>query len=588
MQLRTNGKLVAGVVLATLYMYGSPLWAMQQRAADSPSPVLVEYNVMVPMRDGVRLSTDVYRPAKAGRFPVLLIRDPYSNGSSASDVEEGRRWAARGYVYLHQDVRGRYDSEGHFYPYLAEPNDGYDTQQWTGQQPWSNGKVGTLGGSYLATTQWLSAHFRSPALTAMVPAVSPFNYYQDVAYVGGALSLGSRIGWATGMGGRTGQGMPHDWDRIVRHLPLLTMDHAAGMDVPWWRDFVGHPTYDTYWQVLDSESRLKEMDVPSYNIGGWYDVFLKGTLTSYTGMVEQARSERARRGQKLMIGPWPHSRNPNFEELDFGPEARVDFDSLHVRWFAHWLKGEDTGFLDEPPVRIFVMGENRWRSEREWPLARTQYTKYYFHSQGRANSLSGNGTLDRNAPTGSEPRDHYVYDPNNPVPTRGGNLMFQPTPPGPFDQSAVERRDDVLVFSSAPVAADLEVTGPITVTLYAASSATDTDFTAKLVDVHPDGKAINLVDGVIRARYRESFTDPVLIEPGRMYEYTIDLWATSNLFKQGHRIRVDISSSNFPRFDRNLNTGDTAYTDTELRPATQTIYHDARYPSHITLPVIPR
>lgn len=572
--------------------WGSTARAQQQHATSSSASVVIEYNIMVPMRDGVRLSTDIYRPAAEGRYPTILTRDPYGNGSNEDAVGEGRRWAERGYAYVHQDVRGRFDSEGAWYPYLAEPNDTYDTENWIGQQPWSNGSVGTVGGSYLATTQWKGAEFRSPFLKAMAPAVTPFNYYFDTAYPGGALALGSRIGWATGMGGRTGQTPPEDWERVTRHLPLYTMDRAAGMDLPWWRDFVGHPMYDSYWQVLDSEARLAEMDVPSLNIGGWYDVFLKGTLVSYTGMIKKARSERARNGQKLLIGPWPHARNangPGFRDMNFGPAANVAFDSLYVPWFAHWLKGESNAYLNEPPVRIFVMGDNRWRSEREWPLARTQYTKYYIHSQGGANSASGSGTLDRTLPKAEQP-DRYTYDPNDPVPTIGGNLMFNPTPPGPFDQAVAERRKDVLVYTTAPLTADLEVTGPITMTLYAASSARDTDFTAKLVDVYPDGKAINIADGIIRARYRESptFTQEKLLEPGTVYEYTIDLWATSNVFKQGHRIRLDVSSSNFPKNDRNLNTGHLAYTDTDVQSANQTIYHDAQHPSAVILPVIPR
>jgi putative CocE/NonD family hydrolase len=275
--------------------------------------------------------------------------------------------------------------------------------------------------------------------------------------------------------------------------------------------------------------------------------------------------------------------------MNFGPAANVDFDSLYVPWFAHWLKGENNPYMNEPPVRLFVMGDNQWRSEREWPLARTQFTKYYIHSEGRANGAAGDGVLDRTAPK-AEPPDRYTYDPNDPVPTVGGNLMFNPTPPGPFDQAVPERRGDVLVYTTAPLTADVEVTGPITMTLYAASSARDTDFAAKLVDVYPDGKAINLGDGIIRARYRESptFATEKLLEPGMMYEYTIDLWATSNVFKRGHRIRVDVSSSNFPKYDRNLNTGNVAHLDTQVRTASQTIYHDAQHPSAIILPVIPR
>ncbi|WP_129780838.1 CocE/NonD family hydrolase [Peristeroidobacter soli] len=552
--------------------------------------IVVDYNVMVPMRDGVRLSTDIHRPAGDGRYPVILVRDPYHNGAEQTWVEAGQRWVRRGYVFVHQNVRGRVDSEGAFYPYSSEAADGYDAQQWAAAQSWSNGKVGTQGLSYLASTQWLSAHLRAPALATMVPTMTPFNYYQDVAYPGGALSLGSRLGWAALMGSRTNQEPQRDWQPVLRHLPLQTMDTALGVSLPHWRDWIAHPTYDSYWQQFDVAARVGEIDVPAFNIGGWYDVFLRGTLSSYTHMRKQARSEHARAHQKLLIGPWRHTPQPAtaLGELDFGPDAVPDLEGLHARWFDHWLKGNEDGFIDEPPVRIFVMGENRWRSEQEWPLARTQYTKYYFHSGGKANGPGGDGVLEARKPTSRQPTDDYVYDPMNPVPTLGGNLMFKPTPAGPYDQAKLGERDDILVFTSAPLSRDLEVTGPVTVTLYAASSARDTDFTAKLVDVHPDGKAYNLADGIIRARYRESFETPTLLSPGRIYEYTIDLWATSNVFKRGHRVRVDISSSNFPRFDRNPNTGGEFGMETRMQMATQTIHHSREYPSHITLPVIPR
>lgn len=549
-----------------------------------------EYNIMVPMRDGVRLATDVHRPALEGRYPVILMRDPYENGTEARWLATARHWVAQGYVFVFQNVRGRIDSEGSFYPYLAEINDGYDTQEWAGSQSWSNGKVGTVGQSYDASVQWLSAHLRAPALQAMAPRMTPFDYYRDVVYPGGALSLGSRIGWAALMGGRTNQNVPFDWARLIWHLPLRTMDRALGMDLPYWREWLEHPRHDVYWSPVNVEARLAEMDVPAYSVGGWYDVFLRGTLASYVGMTQQARSERARQGQRLLIGPWPHTSKPaaKLGELDFGKDSSVDFDALYVPWFAHWLKGENTEYMKGPPIRLFIMGENVWRDEQEWPLARARYTNYYLHSSGKANGIGGDGRLSTAAPAATEPSDSYVYDPENPVPTVGGSLMFSLTPPGPFDQAAVGSRRDVLVFTTEPLEADTEVTGPITVTLYAASSATDTDFTAKLLDVHPDGKAYNLQDGIIRARYRNSFQKAELVQPGRVYQYTLDLWATSNLFRKGHRIRVDLSSSNFPRFDRNPNTGAEFGSEARLQTANQTIYHDRRHPSHITLPIIPR
>ena len=556
-------------------------------APESPRTMLSETNVMVRMRDGVGLSTDIYRPAKEGRYPVILFRDAYGNGSGGAG--SAKQWVELGYVFVVQDVRGRYDSEGSYYPYAAEANDGYDAQQWAGSQPWSSGKVGMLGSSYRAAVQWLPAPLRSPALVAIIPAVTPFNYYKDVMYPGGAFQLANRIDWGFYMAGRTGQSgidTPGMWS----HLPLKTLDRAFGYDLPYWRDWIAHSAYDGYWRQFDVESRIEQIDVPAFSIGGWYDAILRGTLASYTGMRARGASERARNGQKLLIGPWDHFVNGDAKlgELDFGAASKIDLEALQARWFAHWLKGEDTGFMKEPPVRIFVMGENRWRSEQEWPLARTRYTKYYLQSGGHANTARGDGRLDTRAPGSTAGTDTYTYDPRDPVPTRGGNLLPPRLGPGPVDQAPLAAREDVLVFATEPLERDTEVTGPITVTLYAASSARDTDFTAKLVDVHPDGKAYNLADSIIRARFRNSFEKPELLEPGKVYAYTIDLLATSNVFKKGHRIRVDVSSSNFPRFDRNPNTGHAFGEDAQLRTATQTIHHSRQYPSHITLPIIPR
>lgn len=571
--------------------------AMDEKAFSAEDPihfnndtVIAEYNVMVPMRDGVRLSTDIFRPAKAGRYPVILTRDPYDNGSNDKSIAEGYRWASRGYVFIHQDVRGRYDSEGsRHYPYKWEAKDGYDSQEWAGKQTWSNGKVGMIGGSYMASVQWLSAPLRAPSLVALAPRMTPYNYYHDVAYMGGAFQLSSRIGWATLMGGQTNQIRHYDWDRKLLHLPLKTLDHAIGHDLPHFRDWLAHPGYDEYWQEYDIEAQAHEIDVPAYNIAGWYDVFLRGNLTSFTDMRQRARSEKSRTSQKLIVGPWPHTAAPKGKlgELTFGDTAIVDFEALHVEWFDHWLAGKETSIMSKAPVRIFIMGANKWRDEQEWPLARTEYTKYYLQSDGQANGLAGDGVLSRTSPATRSKPDRFIYDPENPVPTRGGNLMFKTTLAGPYDQADIEKRKDVLVYTTPTLTQDTEVTGPIKVVLYAKSSAKDTDFTAKLVDVHPDGKAYNLVDGIIRGRYRNSFSDPELMTPGKVYEFTIDLWATSNLFKKGHKIRVDISSSNFPRFDRNPNTGHKFGEDAKMKKAKQAIYHTSEYPSHILLPIIP-
>jgi putative CocE/NonD family hydrolase len=336
--------------------------------------------------------------------------------------------------------------------------------------------------------------------------------------------------------------------------------------------------------------------VPVVQQGGWYDAYTAAMFRMWNGIRERGASEKARKNQKIYIVPWTHHipEGSKLGDIDFGPNAYVDLNAEDLRWFDHWLKGITNGIMDEPPIRLFVMGSNVWRHEHEWPLARTVFTPYYLHSQGRANSLMGDGTLTPLAPT-EEPPDHYDYDPDNPVPTLGGNnttwtqmkFAVDQILPGPIDQRPVERRDDVLVYTGPVLEHNLEVTGPLEVVLYAASSARCTDFTAKLVDVHPGGEAIHLAEGILRARYRNGYEKAELLVPGEVAEYRIELAPTSNVFLAGHRLRVEISSSNFPRFNRNLNTGEDVATGTRMEVAHQTVLHDARYPSHILLPVIP-
>ncbi len=585
----SRGTVLAKIMgLLFFLLPGSSSLAAQDAPISKPTyEVKIHYNFMVRMRDGVRLSTDIYRPDAGGKFPVLLVRNPYNNGDGEPYPRVGRYWASRGYVFLHQDTRGRNDSEGDFNPIFQEPNDGYDALEWAGTQQWSNRKVGMWGLSYLAHVQWRAAWLRSPYQKAIMPIFSPLNTYLD-GHPGGGFEFG-RIKWATLMDGRTNQNFDYNWDEDLMHLPLRTLDRALGHDLPFWQELIRHPHYDTYWELLDDEKKIPEIEVPALNIGGWFDTFLRSTLAAYTGMITRGR-EATRASQKLVIGPWPHGLPVPRKagEIDFGPDAQLDLDRLAVRWMDYHLKGIDNGIMQEPPIQIFVMGTNRWRSEYEWPLARTQFTKYYLHSQGNAQTLNGDGSLSTDVP-GQEPVDQYVYDPEDPVPTKGGGLTGANPDliPGPFDQTEIEKRADVLVFTSSPLQRDLEVTGPLTVVLYAASDARDTDFMAKLVDVHPNGRAYGLIDNMIRARYRESFSSPTLLEPGKVYAFEINLYATSNVFKKGHRIRLEISSSNFPRFDRNQNTGRAFGMDDRVQKATQTIHHSARHPSHILLPVIP-
>ena len=573
----------------------------------------VDSNVPAAMRDGTTLYSDIYRPEGPGPFPVILQRTPYDKTSTLSTgMLDPIKAAKRGYGVIIQDTRGRFTSEGEFYCFRDDINDGYDTVEWAASLPWSSGKVGMVGASYVGATQWLTAITRPPHLSTIIPNVTASNYHDGWTYQGGAFELGFNVSWtllsltlanfenissANGVTSEKQQALikvVDSMEEAFREFPLKEFPHLKGGLADYFYDWVAHPDYDDYWKKLCIEEKHSQITVPALNIGGWYDIFLGGTIRNFLGMCERGATPEAKRGQKLLIGPWQHASRGTSLVGDhyFGLAAdamSIDLDDIHLRWYDHWLKGIDNGILDEPPVRIFVMGDNAWREEQEWPLARAKPTEYYFHSQGKANSLNGNGTLSVEPP-GEESPDVYLYNPADPVPTRGGALCCNPyfAANGAFEQSAIEAREDVLVYTTPALQWEVEVTGPLTVTLWAATSATDTDFTAKLVDVCEDGCARNLTDGIIRARYRESMYSPSLLEPGKLYRYTIDLWATSNVFKAGHRIRVEISSSNFPRFDRNSNTGNIISSDTELKPALQTILHDADHPSFITLPIVPR
>jgi hypothetical protein len=382
-------------------------------------------------------------------------------------------------------------------------------------------------------------------------------------------------------------------DTLTR-LPLQDVADLRGGLAPYYDDWLAHSDYDDYWKAISIEEAHSRITVPAFNFGGWYDIFVGGTIRNYTRMSEFGATEKARNGQRLVLGPWAHSSmdEPMIGEHDFGARSSAtaqDIQGQILRFYDHWLYGEDNGVDDESPIRIFVMGDNRWRTEDEWPLDRAEMVGYYLSSDGQANTLNGNGRLSLDTPT-DEPPDVFLYNPIDPVPTSGGQLCCEPgfAPTGAFDQRIVETRPDVLVYTSEELDQDTEVTGPVIVTLFASSSAVDTDFTAKLVDIRPDGYARNLTDGIIRARYRTPQSPATLIEPGTVFEYTIDLWATSNVFKKYHRIRLEISSSNFPRFDRNTNTGGPIGTETDFVSAMQTVHHSAQYPSRITLPIIPR
>jgi putative CocE/NonD family hydrolase len=564
--------------------------------------IRVLYDLKATMRDGVRLSADVFLPCRGGAFPTLLLRTPYES-LHEPHIDWAAWWAKRGYAVVIQDCRGRFESEGVFQPYRDDGPDGHDTLEWIADQSWCNGKIGTSGRSYGGLFQWQLAPYRSPYLTAMAPQVIMGDYFKDCHRVGGAVQW-TLTGFAsvifTTSVSLIQRGATHIFGNsdYYRHLPLMTLDEATiGRVVPWYREWCEHVLYDDYWKAINTEDKLDQIDVPIRQQAAWYDPYTAPALRTWNGMRARGFSQHARENQSVYVIPWTHHLpdGSKLGDLDFGPSAAVDLKEDDLRWFDYWLKGLDTRITSEPPIKLFVMGENRWRFEHEWPLARTQFTRFFLHSGGRANSLYGDGTLSMDPPA-AEPPDRFEYDPAHPVPTLGGNnstwtwMKFaqEPIYPGPIDQRPLERRDDVLVYTTAVLSSDVEVTGPLEAVVFAESTCRDTDFTAKLVDVYPDGRAIHLAEGIVRARHRFSLESMELLVPGEVAEYRIELAPTSNVFLKGHHIRVEISSSNFPRFDRNLNTGEDIFRGTRMQTAQQTVLHSAQYPSHIVLPVIPR
>ncbi len=556
--------------------------------------VTVQRNVPVKMRDDVTLHADIYRPKAAGKFPVLLERTPYNKDYG---VNFGIEAAQRGYVYIVQDCRGRYTSEGEWVPFKHESADGYDTIEWAAALPYSDGKVGMVGGSYVGATQMLAAIASPPHLAGIFPVVTASNYHANWTYQGGAFEQWFNESWTSQLAENTmdrqvaGRTNAMNW-RFK--LPLPDYPLLAPPDISevatYFRDWIKHPTYDNYWKKWSIEENYPDIKVPAFCVGAWYDIFLGGTLRNYMGIRDHGGTEAARKGSRLMVIIGGHSGGGRkIGALDFGPQADFDFNAIIFRWYDHLLKGIDNGVENEKPVRVFVLGKDDWENLSAWPPPEMKPTRYFLHSAGKANSLRGDGELNAVAP-GSEKSDEFVYNPADPVPTIGGPLCCdaQHLHPGPQDQRPDENRDDVLVYTTTAFKRDFTIMGPVSVELSAGSTAVDTDFTAKLVDVWPNGFAQNLTEGILRARYRDSKEKAELLNPGQIYKLKIDLWATSDVVLPGHRLRVEISSSNFPRFDRNLNTGEDPETGTRMVKATNTIYHDAAHPSFITLPVMPR
>ena len=608
----------------------------EARAQDSsgaisrPAPqneVRLEKSRMVPMRDGVRLATDLYFPEVADEtLPVVLIRTPYDKNELRDDLDgDAHMFASHGFVVVVQDSRGKFESEGIYSPPAgSEAEDGYDTVGWIAAQPWSNGKVGMHGCSYPAEVQAATAPLKHPNLITMIPRNGPFigaangRYRYWSGFKGGVLDFAATLPWYFSTGNKyslkpppglsdeeiakirdfydpEGNAAPEpDWEELIWTLPLVDIMNKAGappndfLDLvtrdfgdPWWHDTMGY--YD------GSET----IAVTALHVSSWYDISVDETIYEFNYFRERAASDTAADNQFLIIAPTTHcsydraTQHTMVGDRDVG-DARLDYFSIYIKWFEYWLKGEENGITEMPKVQYYTMGSNEWRSAEAWPLPETEYTEYFLHSGGDANSRYGDGRLSTEGP-GDEPPDTFVYDPAHPVPSTGGPRGTSwGTSSGAIDQGDVEIRNDVLVYTTPPLEEGVEVTGPITAVFYVGSSAKDTDFTAKLVDVYPDGTAYNIQGSILRARYREGFTDKVWMEEGEVYEIRIDLDATSNYFAAGHRIRLQISSSNFPLYERNLNTGGNNYDETEWVIAENTIHHSALYPSRLILPVIPR
>jgi putative CocE/NonD family hydrolase len=564
--------------------------------ADTPFTILRD--VPQTMRDGTLLRSDIYLPAGGGRFPTLLERTPYSKDNSPEcQVGSPPFFATRGYAVVIQDVRGRFASEGRYLPFHDDgwgPNrDGYDTVEWVAAQPWCDGNVGTIGGSYAGATQYRLAPTRPPHLRAMYVRESSADYWAEWVYHGGAFELAFMLEWtlrwthnniarlASDPAERARRkgilekalGELETWQR---HLPLHPNPLVEGLD-DWYNEFLAHPADGPYWWRWNIADRHAEVDVPIVHQGGWFDIFVAGTLKNFTGMRARARSQAARDAQRLVVGPWVHGpwnmAKSVQGEVDFGAESVWEYNAKRLPWFDHWLRGARNSVPEEPRVQLFVMGENRWRTADEYPLPGTRETPWY---------LRDAGALTLEAPAGAERADGYRYDPDDPVPTLGGATLN--IPGGAYDQRPIEGRG--LTYTSVPLDRDLTIVGDVRCVLHAVSSAPDTDFVVRLTDVHPDGFSRLLCDGILRARYRESTTHPTPLTPGRVYELTVDLWATANTFRRGHRIRVAVTSSNFPRFDRNLNTGGPVAGEARGQVALNTIFHDTVRPSRILLPVI--
>jgi len=561
--------------------------------------VRVLWDQRVPMRDGVETSADIFLPRGEGRYPTLLMRNPYTKSSRRAVIPYDFLYyfTQRGYALVAQDVRGRGDSDGEFGYYHADVEDGYDSVEWAASQSWSNGKVCMIGLSYLGTVQWEAAKVKPPHLVCMVSTAAAGDFMNEIGYIGGAFTASSNLDWVSSVSGRTWQDSAlydlmdrglFDWEDVLWHRPLITMDEVFGRKMNIYRDYLEHPTMDDYWkQIRLQPEDFRNIELPVLHITGWFDGDQAGAMHYWRGMQQHSTVKDQ---QYLVVGPWEHVNTffggpPFVGEMQFSPESMLDRMGLHLEFLDYYLKGS-TEKYDHPKSRLYITGANEWREYDAYPPREAKEIRFFLHSGGNANTLDGDGSLGLK-PGSSEDTDKFTFDPKDPVPTYVNDTMAIVA----IDHRPVESRDDVLVYTSDELNEPLDVIGNVYVELYAASDALDTDFTAKILEVYPDGRAIRLgapTIGVIRARYRNGFDKEELLTPGKVEKYIINLHEIGHRFLKGHRIRIEISSSSHPMFTPNQNTGNPVATDIEWNIAHQTIYHEKKYPSALVLPVIPQ
>ncbi len=536
--------------------------------------------VKIPLRDNVNLVGDIYFPDSEPPYSTIILRTPYGRQDKRFR-DEGIFFSKNGFVFINLDVRGRGDSEGEFEPYFNEGKDGYDVIEWAAKQPWSNGNIGTFGASYSARIQWLTAIENPPHLKAMISIVSPSDPFVESPT---GVQDPMHLSWRYLVSGRTYKD-PSDinWTEIYNTIPLKDMPNKLGYTLPDWEEASRHQTLDDYWRRICYQDKFNRLNIPVMHISGWYDDEQIGTFINYIGMKNSSATNYSRENQSLIIGPWPHSVNTSTKlgGIDFGPTALIDLHKLELDWFRKHLNQES---VKTEKIKIFVMGDNEWKNFDDWPVPGTVRNDLYLSSNSRANSRFGDGKITFEFSEIIEGQDSYLYDPANPVP-----FITEPTSAqigGPDDYSPIERRDDVLVYTSDVLKEEITVLGEVKAYLYVTSDAKDTDFTAMLTDVWPNGYSQRLCDGIVRTRYRKGMDKVVFLEEG-INEVEIDMWNTGHTFKRDHRIRVDISSSAFPKYSRNLNNGSyDLYSESEMRVARNSVVHSRHYPSRISLRIL--